>query len=455
MKVERSKKDFMEALHMGIKEKSKPTSRIGNEKQEGLRADELAFDPSFSSREEAMNQRVEDSVNYVYNPFESIDYILYSDTPSPVQDKEETPEVNYTIDIVEGVEEQNEIEEPQDNAVDVSDIIEEYGYEDGGEFDLDEDEDEEEEDEEDFLDEDEEEEEDEEDEDEEDEDDFLEDDNEENLEDEQDEYTMDDDEEEEDEEYPMDDEEDEDEEEDYPTDDEEEENEEDEYTSDGDNEDEDDFLFGDSEEEDEFGDSEEETGSYEDSLPVDEEFMSFLADSFDEKESSQENIEEINKEVVTGGYDDVLDASFNPFGEFTTQIDDTPAVINSVVENKAQEVVENEEDDLDFVFNLESVVEENTESVEKKTTLNEVKQKEEKEVTINTSTVSNTIKETESKNTEETEVVFDKGMGLVEFLRANPKIRLEKEILSYFKGEEIVSAIRAGKILRKKGKIIL
>lgn len=56
---------------------------------------------------------------------------------------------------------------------------------------------------------------------------------------------------------------------------------------------------------------------------------------------------------------------------------------------------------------------------------------------------------------ESSDVRFNKGMTLVEFLRGNPKIRQESEVLEYFSKEEIKKAIKQGKIMCKKGRIIL
>lgn len=53
------------------------------------------------------------------------------------------------------------------------------------------------------------------------------------------------------------------------------------------------------------------------------------------------------------------------------------------------------------------------------------------------------------------EVIYTKGMPLIEFLRENPKIRLETEVLEYYSKETIKESIKKGIVLIKKGKLII
>ena len=52
-------------------------------------------------------------------------------------------------------------------------------------------------------------------------------------------------------------------------------------------------------------------------------------------------------------------------------------------------------------------------------------------------------------------IIFESGMSLVEFLRNNKGINEIAEILKYFSKKEIDSAIKGGKVYKKKNKIII
>jgi hypothetical protein len=53
------------------------------------------------------------------------------------------------------------------------------------------------------------------------------------------------------------------------------------------------------------------------------------------------------------------------------------------------------------------------------------------------------------------DVDFHKGMKLDEFLRKNPTIRSEKDVLQYYSKEEAQYFIRHGKVYFKKGKFVV
>ena len=63
--------------------------------------------------------------------------------------------------------------------------------------------------------------------------------------------------------------------------------------------------------------------------------------------------------------------------------------------------------------------------------------------------------EKSSESTENSDVIFIKGMSLVEFLRNNPKIREIKSVLKWFTKEQIQDALDNDEVLAKKGKFIL
>ncbi|MNL91294.1 hypothetical protein D3C81_10250 [compost metagenome] len=65
------------------------------------------------------------------------------------------------------------------------------------------------------------------------------------------------------------------------------------------------------------------------------------------------------------------------------------------------------------------------------------------------------VKETASEATIKGNVNYEKGMLLLEFLRLNPKIRTEKDVLEYFTKEDLKREIVKGKVLVKKGKLII
>lgn len=59
------------------------------------------------------------------------------------------------------------------------------------------------------------------------------------------------------------------------------------------------------------------------------------------------------------------------------------------------------------------------------------------------------------KKQEDTGVVFTAGMTLMDFLRKNPKVRLEADVLKYFTKKELDLAKAKGEVLTRKGKLII
>lgn len=52
-------------------------------------------------------------------------------------------------------------------------------------------------------------------------------------------------------------------------------------------------------------------------------------------------------------------------------------------------------------------------------------------------------------------VVFEKGMKLTDFLRANPGIRTKDEVLQYYDEDVIQRAIRIGAVAYMRGRLVL
>lgn len=52
-------------------------------------------------------------------------------------------------------------------------------------------------------------------------------------------------------------------------------------------------------------------------------------------------------------------------------------------------------------------------------------------------------------------VVFEKGMKLTDFLRANPNIRAKDEVLQYYSEDVIQRAIRIGAVAYMRGRLVL
>ena len=65
------------------------------------------------------------------------------------------------------------------------------------------------------------------------------------------------------------------------------------------------------------------------------------------------------------------------------------------------------------------------------------------------------IRDVSEPEKEEPAVKFVKGMSLKDFLRENPKIRDEQEVLKFFSKADIVQAERRSQIMIRRGKIIL
>lgn len=53
------------------------------------------------------------------------------------------------------------------------------------------------------------------------------------------------------------------------------------------------------------------------------------------------------------------------------------------------------------------------------------------------------------------DVVFDKGMKLTDFLRANPNIRAKDEVLQYYSEDVVQRAIRIGAVAYMRGRLVL
>lgn len=69
---------------------------------------------------------------------------------------------------------------------------------------------------------------------------------------------------------------------------------------------------------------------------------------------------------------------------------------------------------------------------------------------------SNTlVKERREGNEVDKGVVFKIGMTLYEFLKENPKKRTEDVVLKYFKAKDLKDLVNSGKVLKKRGKLII
>jgi hypothetical protein len=230
------------------------------------------------------------------------------------------------------------------------------------------------------------------------------------FEDEEDEFPMNDDEEDEDEEdeFPMnDDEEDEDEEDEFPmNDDEEDEDEQDEFPMNDDEEDEDEFIFDSEEDEDEF------PLDADDEFPMDteeEDEDEFLVDDDEPQHTVTSNSSPLN---------------LTEKEEYRLFSEETPKV--SLKQENAGEESLGSNDNVDASFAPINGL-----HVEGK----KVDEKED-------------LKKSDS-------VEYVPGMSLDSFLRKNPGIRQEKDVLQYFSKDEVQRNIRLGKVLLRKGKIVL
>lgn len=55
----------------------------------------------------------------------------------------------------------------------------------------------------------------------------------------------------------------------------------------------------------------------------------------------------------------------------------------------------------------------------------------------------------------EDDIVYKQGMSLYEFLKENPKKRTEEIILQYFNAKDLKALVDSGKVLKKRGKLII
>lgn len=74
-----------------------------------------------------------------------------------------------------------------------------------------------------------------------------------------------------------------------------------------------------------------------------------------------------------------------------------------------------------------------------------------------TKVISEESKEIKAKEqtTKDDGVLYEKGMTLLEFLKANPSVRKAQDVAKYFSTAEIAYAVKHGQIFHKKGKLII